>query len=401
MSIRTNYRHTIAACFVGYIVQAIVNNFAPLLFLTFNVELGVSLDRIALLVSINFGFQLLTDLLASRYVDRLGYRFSICLAHVLSAAGLVGLAVFPALLPDPFMGLLVAVLFYAAGGGLLEVLVSPIVEACPTKNKEGVMSLLHSFYCWGHMAVVLISTAFFALFGIANWRVLAVIWALVPLINLACFARVPIAPLQPEGEKGLGVGALARMGSFWVMMLLMMCAGACEQGVSQWASTFAELGLGVSKTVGDLAGPLSFACLMGISRAFYAKFSERVPLDRFMLLSAVLCLASYLLVSLTRSPALGLMGCGLCGLSVGVLWPGTFSTAAKIIPRGGTALFALLALAGDLGCGGGPGLVGFVSNAAGGQLKTGLLAAAVFPALLLIGLALKRRLPEPRKPRSA
>ena len=394
MSARFTYRHTIAACFAGYIVQAIVNNFAPLLFLRFNAELGVSLDHIALLVSANFGFQLLIDLLSSRYVDKLGYRFSICLAHGLCALGLVGLAVLPALLPDPFIGLLVPVLVYAAGGGLLEVLVSPIVEACPTKNKEGVMSLLHSFYCWGHMAVVLISTAFFALFGIAAWRVMAALWAILPLLNMLLFMRVPIAPLQPEGETGLGVSALVRMGSFWVMLLLMMCAGACEQGVSQWASTFAEMGLGVSKTVGDLAGPLSFAFLMGCSRAFYAKFSERIRLDTFMLLSGVLCLLSYLLASLTKAPALGLLGCGLCGLSVGVLWPGTFSIAAKTIPRGGTALFALLALAGDLGCGGGPALVGFVSNALGGQLKAGLLAGAAFPALLLAGLALKRRLPE-------
>ena len=261
------------------------------------------------------------------------------------------------------------------------------------------MSLLHSFYCWGHMAVVLISTAFFALFGIQNWRVLAVIWAVIPLLNTFYFLRVPIASLQPEGEKGLGAASLARMGAFWVMMLLMFCAGACEQAVSQWASTFAELGLGVSKTIGDLAGPLSFAFLMGSSRALYARFSTRIRLDTFMLLSAVLCLASYLLASLTRAPALGLIGCGLCGLSVGILWPGTFSIAAKTIPRGGTALFALLALAGDLGCGGGPALVGFVSTAAGGRLKIGILVAAAFPVLLLIALGLRKRLPQAANPR--
>jgi len=392
MSIRTNYRHTIAACFIGYVTQAVVNNFAPLLFLTFHAEFGVSLERIALLVSANFGFQLLVDLLSSRYVDKMGYRFSICLAHGACAAGLVGLAFLPSLLPDSFLGLLISVLVYALGGGLLEVLVSPIVEACPTKNKASVMSLLHSFYCWGYVAVVLVSTAFFALFGIRSWRLLAALWALIPLFNMLYFMRVPIATLQPEGEKGLGIGALARMAGFWVVMLMMMCAGACEQGISQWASTFAELGLGVSKTVGDLAGPLSFAFLMGCARALYAGFGERVRLENVMLISGVLCLASYLLASLSHSPALGLMGCGLCGLSVGVLWPGTFSIAARTIPRGGTALFALLALAGDLGCGGGPALVGFVSDAMGGRLKAGILAAVAFPVLLLVALALKRRL---------
>lgn len=389
---RKNYNHTVYACFTGYIVQAIVNNFAPLLFLTFQSELGISLDRIALLVSINFGFQLLIDLLATRYVDKLGYRPCIYAAHIFSFVGLVGLAVLPGRLGDPFVSLLIPVLTYAVGGGLLEVLVSPIVEACPADHKEARMSLLHSFYCWGHMGVVLISTAFFALFGIAHWRIVALIWALVPLGNLFFFMTVPIASLNGEDGQGLSIRRLAGLREFWVLMLLMLCAGACEQSVSQWASAFAERGLGVSKTVGDLAGPLAFAALMGLSRVFYSKFSEKISLSRFMACSGVLCLISYLLASLTTSPLPGLIGCGLCGLSVGILWPGTFSIAAKAIRGGGTALFALLALAGDLGCMSGPALVGFVSTAAGGQLKSGILAAVVFPVLLLIGLALNKRL---------
>lgn len=387
---RTNYNHTVYACFIGYIVQAIVNNFAPLLFLTFQSELGISLDRIALLVSVNFGFQLLIDLLASRYVDKFGYRPCVYAAHIFSCVGLIGLAVLPGLISDPFIGLLIPVLTYAVGGGLLEVLVSPIVEACPSDRKEARMSLLHSFYCWGHMGVVLLSTAFFAIFGISNWRIMALIWALVPLANLFFFMTVPIASLNGDEGEGLSIPRLAKMREFWVLMLLMLCAGACEQSVSQWASAFAERGLGVSKTVGDLAGPLSFALLMGLARVFYAKFSEKISLTRFMTFSGLLCLVSYLLASLTASPLPGLIGCALCGLSVGILWPGTFSIAAKAIRGGGTALFALLALAGDLGCMSGPALVGFVSNACGGQLKTGILAAIIFPVLLLTGLALNR-----------
>ncbi len=389
---RDNYNNTVYACFTGYIVQAIVNNFAPLLFLTFQSELGVSLDRIAMLVTFNFGIQLIIDLLASRYVDKFGYRPCVYAAHILSFVGLIGLAVLPGLTGDPFVGLLIAVLVYAMGGGLLEVLISPIVEACPADHKEARMSLLHSFYCWGHMGVVLISTAFFAIFGIAHWRIMAVIWALVPLANLVFFMAVPIPSLADEPVDGIPVRRLIGIREFWVLMLLMLCAGSCEQAISQWASAFAERGLGVSKTVGDLTGPLFFAFMMGASRVFYSKFSDRISLDRFMLCSALLCLASYLMASLTKTPVLGLLGCGLCGLSVGVLWPGTYSIAAKSIRGGGTALFALLALAGDLGCAGGPALVGFVSDAAGGALKAGILAAIVFPLLLMLGLFLNKRI---------
>ena len=388
---KLTYRHTISACFIGYIVQAILNNFAPLLFLTFQSSYRIPLTQITMLVTVNFGVQLLVDLLSAGFVDKIGYRASMGIAHLTSALGLVLLAFLPELLPAPFFGLLIAVIVYAVGGGLLEVLVSPIVEACPTDNKAKAMSLLHSFYCWGHVGVVLISTAFFAVFGIGNWKILAVLWAVVPFLNFFLFLRVPIAPLVPEGEKGLRLGELVRMRLFWVLFLMMMGAGASEQAVSQWASTFAEQGLGVSKTVGDLAGPMAFAVCMGLSRAFYGKRGDRIDLDRFMAASGVLCAASYLLISLVPVPAIGLAGCALCGLSVGIMWPGTFSKAAATLRGGGTALFALLALAGDLGCSGGPTLAGMVSGAAGNDLHAGILAAVVFPVLLLLGLALLRR----------
>lgn len=388
---KLTYRHTISACFIGYIVQAILNNFAPLLFLTFQSSYRIPLTQITMLVTVNFGVQLLVDLLSAGFVDKIGYRASMIIAHLTSALGLVLLAFLPELLPAPFFGLLIAVIVYAVGGGLLEVLVSPIVESCPTDNKAKAMSLLHSFYCWGHVGVVLISTAFFAVFGIGNWKILAVLWAVVPFLNFFLFLRVPIAPLVPEGEKGLRLGELVRMRLFWILFLMMMGAGASEQAVSQWASTFAEQGLGVSKTMGDLAGPMAFAVCMGLSRAFYGKRGDRIDLDRFMAASGVLCAASYLLISLVPVPAIGLAGCALCGLSVGIMWPGTFSKAAATLRGGGTALFALLALAGDLGCSGGPTLAGMVSGAAGNDLHAGILAAVVFPVLLLLGLALLRR----------
>ena len=384
------YQKTIYACFTAYIIQAIVNNFVPLLFLTFQDSYRIPLSQITLLVTLNFALQLLVDLASVGFVDRIGYRASMVLAHALAAAGLALLAILPELLPSPFLGILLSVCVYAVGGGLIEVVVSPVVEACPSAHKEQAMSLLHSFYCWGHVGVVLLSTAFFALFGTAHWRVLALVWALVPLGNLFAFLRVPIPALLEEGQRGMTIGELARNRMFWVFLLMMLCAGASEQGVSQWASTFAEKGLGVGKTVGDLAGPMAFAVLMGTSRAIYGRYGDRLDLDRFMAGSALLCAAAYLCVALAPSPVVGLIGCAVCGLSVGILWPGTFSKAAAGLPRGGTALFALMALAGDLGCSGGPTLVGMVSSALGDDLKKGILAGIVFPVLLLAGLALSR-----------
>ncbi len=386
------YQKTIYACFTGYIVQAIINNFVPLLFLTFETAYGIPLSKITMLITINFGIQLLVDLLSAGVVDKIGYRVSIVIAHIFSAAGLLGLAVLPGLLPDAYIGLLVSVTVYALGGGLIEVLISPIMESCPTENKEKAMSLLHSFYCWGHVAVVLFSTLFFKISGIDNWKILTLLWMIVPLANAFIFAKAPIAPLVEEGERGMSMPELCRSKVFWVLMLMMMCAGASEQSVSQWASTFAERGLGVSKAIGDLAGPMAFALLMGSARAFYGKYGDKIDLDKFMTASGVLCMVSYLCISLSPSPFLSLLGCGLCGLSVGIMWPGSFSKAAASIRNGGTAMFALLALAGDLGCSGGPTLVGFISGRASDDLKKGILAAILFPALLVAGIFLLRSL---------
>lgn len=388
---KNQYQKTIYACFTGYIVQAIVNNFVPLLFLTLQSAYNIPLSKITMLVTINFGLQLLIDLASVTFVDRIGYKASMLLAHVCAAVGLILLAFLPELTPDPFAGIFISVMLYAVGGGLLEVLLSPVVEACPTEHKEKTMSLLHSFYCWGHVGVVLLSTIFFGIFGIENWKILAVIWALVPLCNGAFFIKVPVPSLTEEGERGDSLKELAARKIFWVFMLMMLCAGASEQSVSQWASTFAEKGLGVSKTVGDLAGPMAFAVLMGTSRAFYGKFGDKLDLDKFMIGSSILCMASYLCISLVPSPVFGLIGCAVCGLSVGIMWPGTFSKASATIPKGGTAMFAMMALAGDLGCSGGPTLAGMVSSALGDDLRKGILAAVCFPVLLLLGILLCRR----------
>jgi fucose permease len=385
---KPNYQKTMYACFIGYIVQAIVNNFVPLLFVTFQSTYQIPLTKITMLITINFVIQLLVDLLSAGFVDRIGYRASILIAHVLSAVGLVLLTILPEVLPDAFVGILIAVAIYAIGGGLIEVLISPILEACPTEHKDKAMSLLHSFYCWGHVGVVLLSTLFFSAFGIQNWKILALIWAVIPVANAILFAKAPIYSLQEEGEKGLTLKELFHNKMFWVLMLMMACAGAAEQSVSQWASTFAEQGLHVSKTIGDLTGPMAFAFLMGLSRLIYGKFGEKMDIDRFMGFSCLLCIASYLCISLIPNAVVSLMGCAICGFSVGILWPGTFSKASATIRNGGTAMFAMLALAGDLGCSGGPTLAGLMSGVFNDNLRMGILTAVVFPVLLLVGLKL-------------
>ena len=384
-----DYQKTINACFASFIVQAIIVNFAPLLFLTFQSSYGISFSSISALITINFCAQLVVDLLSAKFVDQIGYRTAMLIAHGASVLGLVGLAFLPEVLP-PFWGLTLSVCIYAIGGGIIEVVNGPIVEACPTDNKEGTMSLLHSFYCWGHVGVVILSTVFFWLFGIENWKILACLWALVPLVNGISFLHVPIAHIVPEGERGLTVRQLLKKPVFWIFFLMMLCSGASEQGMSQWASAFAEQALQIPKAVGDLAGPLSFALCMGLARAGYAKFSEKMDLEKFMMGSAALCVAAYLITCLSPSPLLSFLGCALGGFSVGIMWPGTFSLGVAGIRNGGTVMAAFFAVAGDVGCSLGPTLVGIASDALDGDLKRGMLSAILFPVALLLAVVTKR-----------
>lgn len=388
---KNNFKITMTACFIGYIVQAIINNFVPLLFVTFQTTYDIPLGNITLLITINFVIQLFIDAFSAWFIDKIGYKTSIILAHVFASLGLILLMFLPDLISNHFIGILISVIIYAIGGGLIEVLVSPIMEACPSDNKEKAMSLLHSFYCWGHVGVVLISTLFFVIFTTSNWKILTLIWALIPLFNMILFIIAPINSLNEEGEKGCSILDLFKMPTFWLLMIMMLCSGASEQAVSQWASTFAELGLGVSKTIGDLAGPMSFALLMGTSRLIYGKFGDKINLDHFMKLSLFLCIGLYLLISLVPIPAINLIGCALCGFSVGILWPGTFSKASSAIKNGGTVLFALLALSGDVGCSLGPTLAGFMSGLFNDNLKIGILCAIIFPCLMLFSLFLFKK----------
>ena len=390
MTKQKNYKRTLTACYLGFVTQAISSNFAPLLFLTFKSTYGITFDKIAIIPLVFYLTQFLIDLAATKFADKIGYRTCVVASQVLSAVGLALMAILPEMLPAPFIGILISVVLYAIGSGLIEVLVSPIVEACPFENKDGIMSLVHSFFCWGSMGVILGSTLFFAVFGVENWKILTFIWALVPLYNTFNFIRCPIEPLVEDG-KSIGVSNLLKTPIFWLMILLMVCSGASEATMTQWSSAFTESALGISKTVGDLAGPCSFAMFMGISRMLYGKFSEKLDLTKAMLICGMMCAGCYLLASLSTLPVLGLAGCALCGLAAGIMWPGTISISSQKCPRGGTAMFAFLALAGDLGAAVSPTLVGNFSEIAGGNLKTGLLVATVFPIILVVGLIILRR----------
>jgi len=323
------------------------------------------------------------DFLSAKYVDKIGYKPSVITAHVCAFIGLVSMGVLPYLFSNAYFGMLMAVTFYAIGGGIIEVIISPIVEALPTDEKSTAMSLLHSFYCWGHVSVVLLSTLFFSTIGISNWRVLPIIWAIVPLCNIILFSISPVKPPVEEHEK-LPIKKLFSSKIFWLFFILMICSGASEQAMSQWVSYFAEKGLNISKSMGDIFGICMFAILMGISRVFYGKFGKKINLQKFIFISGLLCVVSYMLAVFSPFPILSLIGCALCGLSVGIMWPGTFSLASQKYPQGGTAMFAFLALAGDVGCSSGPSTVGVVSDFFSGNIKAGLLVATIFPILLLV-----------------
>ncbi len=399
------YKNTLHACYLGYISQAIVNNLAPLLFIIFQTQYNISFEMIGRLILINFGTQLIVDALAVRFVDKIGYRISVVTAHFFCTVGLVGLGTLPGLFSTPYIGLVMAVVLYAIGGGLIEVLVSPIVDSIPGDAKASAMSLLHSFYCWGQVAVVLISTLFIKIAGEGFWYILPIIWAIVPAYNFFKFTGVPLVPAIPEHER-VPVKRLMKSKLFLIAMLLMVCAGASELAMSQWSSLFAQKGLKVTKIMGDLLGPCLFAVLMGLARVFYGIYGHKINLKKALLASSILCLICYTTAVFVQIPIISLLSCALCGLSVSLMWPGIFSLTSEKYPGGGTAMFGILAIFGDLGCSVGPWIAGLISDysqksaklvelgafygldAQQVGLKTGIFAATVFPLVMIIGLSL-------------
>ena len=380
------YKRTLIACYLAFITQAITANLAPLLFLRFHTQYGIPLGKIAVIPIVFFITQILVDVICAGLTKKIGYRAGAVLSEFLAGLGLIGLSVLPSVLPDPFAGILISTIVYAVGSGLIEVLASPIVEACPFENKASVMSILHSFYCWGCVGVIALSTAFFHVFGIDKWQWLPCIWALVPLINIFNFAVCPIESLTEDGKE-MGMKKLFKTPVFFLGIVLMVCAGASEIAMAQWFSAFAESAIGLPKTTGDLVGPCMFAVAMGISRIIYGRYGKKMELTAFMLGSGVLCLMCYVAASFSGSSVVCLIGCIVCGFSVGIMWPGTISILSKRLPAGGTAMFALLAMAGDLGGAVGPGIVGFFAQINGDDLKKGMIAGCVFPLVLIVSVA--------------
>lgn len=399
-----NYRKTLKACYIGFITQAILNNLAPLLFVVFQDWYDVSFEMLGRLILINFMTQIVADLLAVKYASRLGYRTSAIIAHICSVLGLVSLAILPQIMPQPYIGLVISVMIYALGGGIIEVLMSPIVESLPFDEKSSEMSLLHSFYCWGQVAVVLGTTLLLKIIGTQYWSLAPLLWSIIPLSNIYRFMKVPLMPLTDE-ENIMPLQKLFSSKVFIVALILMLCAGASELTMSQWSSLFAEKGLQVSKMVGDLLGPCLFAVFMGIGRTIYGKLGDRINIERALLYSSILCIGCYLITALAINPFISLIGCAICGLSVSLLWPGTFSLSAKRYPQGGVMMFGLLAVFGDLGASIGPWMAGFVSNAVQKfyvsefsavqieqvALKTGILISVIFPIILLVGILVLKR----------
>ena len=344
------YRHTRIACYGAYVTQAIINNLAPLLFTIFQRRFGVTLEEVGSLILINFTAQIFVDLAAARFADQIGYRNGMVIAHLFCIAGLAFLVVLPQILPSAFAGLLIAVIIYAVGGGYIEVLISPLVDSLPGEEKEKAMSLLHSFYCWGQAAVVLISTLLIWGLGESFWFLLPVLWALLPLCNTFLCAKVPVIEPKEQSHQPIPFKMLLKNKLFLIAVLMMLAAGASEMGMSQWSSLFAEKGLQVSKLMGDLLGPFLFAIFMAVGRTLYGFYGHKINLKNALLLCGLLCILCYGVTALSLNPLLSLAGCAVCGFGVSLLWPGTLSVTARGIPTGGTAMFGLLAVAGDMGC---------------------------------------------------
>lgn len=389
-----SFKSTTVACYIGYFVQAIINNLSPILFIVYRSEFQISLGAIGNLIFINFLAQTAVDVLSVKIVDRIGYRKIILTSHACAFIGLVLLGILPQIMDKPFWGLVIATVISAIGSGMIEVTISPVVDSIPSDRKEADMSLLHSFYCWGQMVVVALSTLFIRLAGNHYWFVLPFLWALVPLCNLFNFSTVPFMPTLKEEEK-IPLRKLLSDKPFIIAMVLMLCAGASELAMSQWSSYFAEAGLGVSKFMGDLLGPCLFAVFMGCGRLLFGIFGEKINLKKAMFFCAALCIVCYSVTAFSPSPLLSLFGCALTGFSISLFWPGTFSMFSAMYPNGGAAMFSVLAILGDIGCSVGPWLVSTVSTAAqnanpvlsdGGALKTGLAFGNLFPILIIVSL---------------
>lgn len=381
---KINYTPTKISAYVGYFVQAIVNNFLPILFVAFQDIYGIGYEKLGRLIVFNFITQMVTDILSPKIISLLGYRKTAVMCQLIAALGLTLAAVLPNVLPNAYIGIVLAVIVYAFASGLMEVIISPMIEMLPTSNKSGNMSLLHSFYCWGQAITTVGTTLLLSAFGYRGWTYIPLIWAIVPFINAFSFIRVPIVEPQPE-RKSDSFRVLFSDRRFRVFMLIMLCAGASEIAMAEWASVFAQNALGVSQIAGDLAGPCAFSLFMGLGRLLYAAFSEKISYRSTVIVLGLCCAVCYYIAAFASIPIFALAACALCGFTVSILWPGTISAGAVAFPRGDAVMFSVFAMCGDIGCCIGPWLLGVVAEHF--TLNIGFAVSSFFP-LLMVALAI-------------
>lgn len=401
MNIARSYGLTKVACYIGYVVQAVVNNLLSLLFVIFNAQpYNISLEKLGSIIFINFAAQLFIDYISVFFTSRFGYKKCVVFAQATSVVGFVLLGFLPRVI-EPYFGILFSILFLAVGSGLIEVLISPIIEALPSDNKASNMSFLHSFYCWGQVLTVIGTTALVFALGNDKWFYIPFVWSIIPFINTLLFTRCDILELENNSAHSSALSLLKNK-SVYKYMVFMFCAGASEITMVQWSSFFVEKGFGTEKWLGDLIGPCLFAVLMGIGRIGYGILGKKVSLERLLCYFSALCFVCYLVVALSNNGIICALGCAVCGLSVSVMWPGVISLSAEKFHSSGTAIFSLMAMLGDIGCAVGPWILGLIAeyafdynlgrhlisalniNSTQSNMQLGFLICSIFPLIMFL-----------------
>ncbi len=380
-AVTKKYFPTKLAGYVGFVVQAIVNNFLPILFIVFQNVYNLSYEKLGRLILFNFATQMFIDLITPKIIAKIGYRKAASLSQGAAAAGLILLGTLPSLMNNTYLAIIISIIIYATGSGLMEVILSPMIEMLPTGNKSGNMAVLHSFYCWGQAFTVLVTTGLVFLFGFKQWYFIPAIWAIIPFLNMFSFLRVPIVQPSPD-EKMSTFSELVKKPLFLVYMVMMFCAGASEIAMAEWASIFAQNALGVSKAIGDITGPCAFALFMGTGRVVYAKLSKKVSFTKMLVILNIFCFVCYMVVAVCKIPIIALIFCAVCGFTVSISWPGIYSAGARTFTTGGAVMFSVFAMCGDTGCALGPWLIGVLADKF--SLNVGFAAASVFPLVMVI-----------------
>lgn len=356
-----SYQLTTISCFVGIFCQAVSSNITAILFIPLMTLYGLSYVHLGLLVGINFTTQVLVDIIASRLVDRYGFRVFVLPSDILAVIGLVLFGLTPVLFDNILTGLVFSTIIFSASCGLQEVMLSPIVNAIPHNDKGPAMALMHSFYAWGQVATIIITTLFLFFFGIENWQVIVFLWALVPLVNFFMFLAAPFPGVIHENQR-MTMRDLILKPFYLVALLAIMGGAATELVMNQWSSTFSEKVLELPKVTGDILGMCGFAVFLGLGRVLYGRYGSKINMNNVLVGSAAAAVVCYIAVAISPLPAISLAACAVCGLAASLLWPGTLVITAEKYPLAGAWIFAILAAAGDIGAASGPFAAGVITD---------------------------------------